>query len=198
MRLKTILVSIILITSLLFSCRNTSNSIDRSLSKKWLNDLVCEFPCWQYITPLNTSFEDATSILQQDQDIQVDFIGKDDVSFQSTNFLGSIDKTPDGRVKSIVLSIKGLILGDVLDVIGLPENLVIAKDLNPERCLVSMMFPEKGTILDLYLKNNASGKGCQTEIKSDSEIFRILLVETNPSHDYALEYIEWEGYGNYP
>jgi len=67
------------------------------------------------------------------------------------------------------------------------------------------VFPNHGTILDLYLENNSRDPStCEIDVNSDSQIIRIILLgiyfeESELWKHYSyLGYVEWKGYGEYP
>ena len=206
---RNALASILLLAVLLSACTVTANNKNPPTDKKWLHNLVCNFPCWQNITPQETSFDDVLPILQK-ENIGIDFIGTDVISFQFNNLSGSAYKAMDGKVSFIVLAVIGqkISLGDIVQITGYPEQ--VAFGLNPfdtSKCNASAVFQNSGTILDFYLENeNRSGSKCQINFNSDSLVFRIVLIgrDFNQSmfwknSSYSnLDYIEWKGYGEYP
>jgi len=197
---------------LLHSCVKTvDNSGTQSVNKQWLQNLACTFPCWQYITPQETNFEDVLSILQ-DAKIKVDFVDEDDISFLFEGTIsGSVSKASDGTVDHIILDIHGekLSVDDLAQVIGTPERISLTYEGYTSDCRAALLYPSSGAILDVYLENDSKSKNildCQVDLTSDSQIFRIVLISSKLNNSEfwkrssysGLNYMEWKGYGEYP
>jgi hypothetical protein len=95
-----------------------------------------------------------------------------------------------------------------MQILGSPGK--IASVPNPihrdPQCGVDIVFPNHGTVLELYLENNSRDPStCEIDVNSDSQIFRIMLIgncdgsEFWKHSSYAdLDYVEWKGYDEYP
>jgi hypothetical protein len=147
-------------------------------SKLSLQNLVCEFPCWQGITPQKTRFEDVTPILQKAK-IHVLSVKDTEIIAQFENTTLGIYST-NGMVDNIILFInhQGIRLGDIVQIIGLPEKITFSFDpFLKYSCSVILIFPENGTILDLSLaKTDQTESNCQVKVDSDSPVSKIVLV----------------------
>ena len=206
------LVVISILFVLLNSCvKAVDNSETQPVNKQWLQNLVCTFPCWQHITPQETNFEDVVPILQ-DAKITVHSITEDEISFVfEETIYGSVHKASDGTVDHIILDVhdEKLSVGDLAEVIGTPERISLVRAPYTSDCEASLLYPDQGTILDVYLENDSKSKNklnCQVDITSDSEVFRIILISSKLDNSEfwkrssysSLDYMEWKGYGTYP
>lgn len=206
------LLIISVLFALLYSCtRAADDSEIQRANNQWLQNLVCAFPCWQNITPNETKFEDVVSILQ-DEKITVQSVTEDEISFVfEESIYGSVSKASDGSVDNIILSVpyEKLTLGDLEQIIGVPAGVSLVRDYTAD-CIADLLYPDIGTIIEIAgLENDSKSKDildCQTNLNSDSEIYRIVLVSNNldnsefwkASSYSSLKYMKWKGYGTYP
>ena len=212
---KNIALQLFIVSMLVWisSCRNNpiatpETSIDWWAT--WLDNSVCKPPCWQNITPQETKFEDVVPILL-DANVTVRNENKDHISFlfEKTIF-GQVYQASDGSVDSIILNFQqeNLSIGDLEQVIGAPERISFIRIPNIPYCLVNLLYPDQGIVLEVNLENNSKSNDyldCQIEIARNDQVYRLILIGQNlNSSDLwkrassTLSAKEWKGYGKYP
>lgn len=208
MRSRIALVISLIVLSLIIIWMTVSKSINATDESSWpTGSLVCDFPCWQHITPQETSFDEAVSILQKEG--LIDFLDENEIEFQINNIIGSVDKSSDGMVDFIILSPErpGFNLSEIVQIASPPERLIIGSVPNvADSCYVFLFMPKSGATVELYLENGENKQlGCQVNIAPDSQASRIVLLgsdiynSTYWRRSFAnSEYITWKGYGLYP
>ena len=207
MKAKKAFVSLTVLLMLLHSC---TSGVKENGNSQWLQGSVCQFPCWENIVPQETLFDDVFPTLRK-RGIEASIDSESEISFRTKDDIdGSISKATDGTVDLIILwvSEQGPRLDDIVQILGSPGKIAfipnpIHSDLP---CVVRIVFPNHGTILELYLENYGPESTCEINVNSASQLSRILLIGSNfdksefwqhPS--YAdLDYVEWKGYGEYP
>ncbi len=195
-----ILLGLVVIVALFSKSNNTTGG--NLLSK----ELVCDFPCWQEITPQETSFAEALSKMRE-KDL-VRFADENEIDFQVNDVSGSVNRSSDGKVGFIILYVKkqATSLSDVVQLIGAPEKMLMGRAIySPDYCYIFLLFPKNGTVVEIYLQNSSKNQsGCRVSIAPEGQVFRIVLL----GHDLYnnaywkrsiedSEYIEWRGYGTY-
>jgi hypothetical protein len=203
---NTVLLTILLASALLFACLpSTRNGETQVSGDQWIQDLYCEFPCYQGISPDEIEFRNALPILQE-AGFQIISQSENYIEFHpNENITGSVNKATDGSISFIVLVVmrQNVLVEDVIRAIGSPTEVELRPGIENSRCGAYILFAEKGTILELSLEN-LNKPGCQVSINSESKIFRIVLIKS-----YFDEYLshlspgllsrgEWKGYGIYP
>ena len=182
--------------------KSTTATGDNLLSK----EQVCDFPCWQQITPQETNFAEALSKMRE-KDLII-FADENEIEVQINDVSGFVNRSSDGKVGFIVLYVKyqAARLSDVVQLIGAPEKMLIGPKPSPsDHCHVHLLFPKNGTIVELYPKNKNKDKfSCRVSISPESRVFRIVLLGYDLyDNDYwkrsyeNSEFIEWNGYGTY-
>lgn len=53
---------------------------------RWLNEPVCQLPCWENITPGKTSFTDALAIANTISGVKVSYVGDDNIRLKSNQY----------------------------------------------------------------------------------------------------------------
>ena len=191
----------------LFALAVISYELMMKSRSNWLSkEMVCVFPCWQQITPQETSFAEALSKLQEKN--MVGIADEDGFDFEVNNVSGSVNKSPDGMVGFIVLQVKyqSARLGEIVQLIGAPEKMRMGHEVYSfDTCYVFLVFPDNGVIAELYLHNDSKDQSeCQARVSPKSQIFRIVLLGYDlynnnywkRSFEHS-EFIEWNGYGTY-
>lgn len=205
MKSRSVIAILLILLALLgivsFIRQTYSVASDNFLSK----DLICEFPCWQKVIPQETTFDDALAKLQGLN--LVKFADQKEIDFQVNDVSGSINKSSDGKVGFIVLSVKNQAtrLSDVVQRIGAPEKILMDNVPYPlEECYMFLMFPNNGTVVELYLRNKNGDQSCRVNITPESRVFRIVLLGYDLyNNEYwkrsfdGSEFIDWNGYGTY-
>ena len=194
------LLGLLAIVALFYKLNNTKSS--NLLSK----ELVCEFPCWQQITPQETTFDEA--LLKMREMNLVEFSDQTEIEFKINDVSGSVSESSDGKVGFIILYVKNqeARLRDVVQIIGDPEKMLIGREIYlSDYCYVYLLFPKNGTVVELHLQNRGGNQSCRVNIVSEIRIFRIVLLGHDPYNNpywnkrpiEDSEYIKWNGYGTY-
>jgi hypothetical protein len=211
MKNKTLFFVIPVLLVLLISCKRAINDSDTQNTKKeWLQDLACAFPCWQNITPQETKFEDVVPILLS-VNATVRSEDKDHISFLFEKTIsGLVYKATNNLVDYIILDLQQAEsnIGNLEDVIGTPERISFIRIPGISYCLVNLLYPDQGIIVEANLENRSKSNNyldCQFEIASDNEAFRLILIGQNFSDNAlwkratsTLNDKAWKGYGKYP
>ncbi len=214
MKITLTLISFSFLLLLLSSCENiVAESMTQPMQSVWLQNLVCNFPCWGKITPQLTDFNKVTSILRE-ENIPVTFENEKEISFQfQGNISGSVQGATNGTVDNIILIVvdQKTRLDDIVQVIGEPEKVsIVTHYLDANKCNVVIVFEKKGTILEFSLENHSDNPNtatdCQVDINMNSQVFRVIFIgnKINDSEFWRnasysdLDYMEWKGYGKYP
>jgi hypothetical protein len=200
---------IILITSLILflyffiktRIENEKVAINSNTVKLLSRSLVCELPCWQYITPSVTKFGNATSILQN-KNISITFANDESIEANINNeVFWSINKRNNDTVHFIRVSIKSMKLGDLLLALdALPEEVFVIPHFETRKnCNASLFLYEKGMILDLFPENK-SKDGCEVDFTYDTQISTFILIGQDNINSFykGTSKMKWEGYGTYP
>ncbi len=211
MKNKTLFFVIPALLVLLISCKRVINDSNiQNTNKEWLQNLACAFPCWQNITPQETKFEDVVPILL-DANVTVRSEDEDHISFLFEKTIsGLIYKATNDFVDYVILDLQQeeLNIGDLEEVIGTPERISFIRIPGISYCLVNLLYPDQGIIVEANLENSSNSDNyldCQFEIASNNEVFRLILIGRNLNDNdlwkratSTLNDKEWKGYGKYP
>lgn len=209
MKAKKVFVSLTVLLMLLPSCtKGVKENGDEPTNNEWLQSLVCQFPCWENITPQKTLYEDAFSILRQGG-IEASVSSETKISFQTQDDIsGSIFKSTAGTVDSTILDVfeQKLRLDDIVQILGSPGKIgFVPNPIDWVHCGVELVFPNRGTVLELYLENTGPESTCEIDVNADSQISRIMLIGNFDESEFwkqssydDWDYVEWKGYGGYP
>jgi hypothetical protein len=204
MKAKKAFVSLTVLFILLHSC----TSGVKENGDLWLQGLVCQFPCWENIIPQKTIYEDVFPILRK-EGIEASLASEREISFQTKeNIYGSVSKSTAGTVDNMILDVHGqkLRLDDVVQILGSPGKIAFfPHPIDWVHCGVELVFPNHGTLIELYLENNGPESTCAIDVNADSQIFRIMLIGNFDESEFwkhssydDWDYVEWKGYGEYP
>jgi hypothetical protein len=207
------LVCVLILLLLMNSCTNTiAQPTAQAIDNTWLQNSVCELPCWQQIMPQETSFDEAMSVLQESQ-IPVTFWNENYIEFQyQGDILGTIQSSTNGLVNVIILDVRtrNIALNDIIQILGEPEKAHVGKALYGDVCNGLIVFQERGVLLNLlplvdHSDYFSEAADCQVDITISSQVYRIVLVgDINDSEFWknasysGLDYVDWKGYGTYP
>ncbi len=80
---KWIIGLIFVLTCALAACQwaPAKRAANAEFAEQWIRGLVCEFPCWQNITPGTTKFVDVSDILSAGESVKITFIADDGMEF---------------------------------------------------------------------------------------------------------------------
>ena len=204
MKTRTAFVSLTVLLMLLHSC---TSGVKENGNDQWLQGLVCQFPCWENIVPQKTIYEDVLPILRE-RGIEASVSSERKISFQTKdNIDGSVSKSTAGTVDRIILVVRGqeLRLDDIVQILGSPGKIAFVPDpIDWVHCGVYIVFPNHGTLIELYLDNYGPESTCKINVNADSQLSRIILIGSNFDESefwksYAnLDFVEWKGHGEYP
>jgi hypothetical protein len=211
MKTKMLLLVVSVSLVILDSCTKiVGDSNTQNTNKEWLQNLACALPCWQKITPQETQFDDVSPILSS-AGITVRNEEKDHISFLFEKTIpGSVYKASDGSVDFIVLYFEHekLNIGDLEQVIGVPEKISFIRIPGIRSCQVNLLYPDQGIILEVNLENSSRGNDyldCQVEIAPENQVYHLILIGRNLTKSELWERAaallsaeKWKGYGKYP
>lgn len=206
-RLMTYLISIaslvLLITlSLLFYSRNRNND----WIIKWLENPVCQPPCWDGITPGVTDIESAKFLLNQNTKIV--WIDSDETylmwEIEGDSGLAYTDSTKSETITRIQfdLSRPKLTLGQVISEYGDPTRVQVGDCI--DQCVAQVFFEDKNMIIGLYLWPIYANEKVEITSSSKVELLYFFSSEMAPFPEkylfsvYYSKRIGWKGYGIYP
>lgn len=175
----------------------------------WLAQPVCKPPCWQNITPGVTSVDAAVSLLEDMPKVTIIYNGKYGLSwnFGTKTEEGNISISKDGKVSSLWLansSSESLYLKEIVAKYGFPKY-VKPYDCREGMCATVLVYPDRGMLLDVFMKNSGTVSDPQIEIVPDTVVDRVYFIEPGMENfqkvldfqDYDL-LMDWKEYGKYP
>ncbi len=161
----------------------------------------CEAPCWRGITPGETTWSDALTILEDDTTIENLNTQTDDNSnaaLAEWNQKGGSACcqmfSDDGETVSVLLLrvAPTMTLGDVIDRYGEPTY-VVGSPFTDDQAALNIIYPERDMVIYVF------SAGATGTISETSEVFATLyvvpsqmelLINTTSLH-------AWEGYGSF-
>jgi hypothetical protein len=205
-RMKRLLLLLVIVSLLesVISCAKQEITISHEASKRWLEDLTCQFPCWENIIPQETKYADIVPLLKK-KGMEITFADEEGISFRKDKITGTIDRNSTGSVDVISLAVmnQGIALEDIIQYMGLPAKVIIYHCDPNNKCSIVLPYPDKETILELYLKDIGKQK-TQIDLQADSQVLHIKLIGRDvyeylkfDSSAIAGESI-WKGYRIYP
>lgn len=195
------LIFIVLIVFLLAACAPTINLLDENNLKdtSLLSGEPCSAPCWNGITPGETTFRDAMIIVE------------DDGRFKNVKEVESEEETEerlfgfsegDANVCCQIYSREGdvvesmlfllapeMTLGEVIDKYGEPTYLT-GEEVAEEQAIMFLVYPDLPLVLYTFVK------GTGGELTETSEIIGVLYMTEAEIQQIidASRFYEWEGY----
>lgn len=97
---------------------------------RWLNEPVCQPPCWENITPGKTSFTDALPIAKAISGAKLSYIGDNDIRLKSDQYdaynFALLWSKGDANIQVINLdtNFTSLELGEIVDRYGFPDEMI--------------------------------------------------------------------------
>lgn len=178
--------------------RNPSFLEDSSL----VDNEPCAAPCWRNITPGETTWRDALTILEDDATLS-------DVKTETNEETGEIAATfqrADGVPCCLVYTSDGEVvdqmllqlapentLGDVIENLGEPEYFS-GTEVSPEQAAAALFYPDRELVVYAFVEGVAEG-----QITAESEVFAALYL-TPEDMDEVLQTSnlhDWLGYDTY-
>ena len=174
---------------------------------QWVNNPVCQPPCWENITPGETTMKDALSIISNLSNIKITYRTSAAIDWEfSKSDTGAILSDDEGKVLSVILhSNTGNItrLNKVIDKYGIP-SFIQPYDCREDKCATTAAFPNIGLNIDLFLQNNGGLTDLAIDVNSSAAVYTILFFPPGVENYYKLpipqnyQAIKWKGYGQYP
>lgn len=162
----------------------------------------CGAPCFRGITPGETEWGDAVTILEDDstlaevnvtQDAQTDGIV---ATFQQQDGIPCcLVYTEDGEtVSQILIQVApDMTASQVLEALGEPAY-VSGAELSPEQASLALYYPEIQTVVYAFIAGKETGV-----LTENSEIFAVLYVKPEDMEEVVTysDLYAWQGYQNY-
>ncbi len=166
-----------------------------------ITDQPCAAPCWNNITPGETAWNDALTILEDDTDIENVQTQQDDDSeaivaeFQGVGGGACCQMFSDNGTAVSLIFLRlapDITVGELVDAQGEPSY-AIGSEFAEDQAIVNLLYPELQTVVYAFTA------GVNADLTEDSEIVGVLymqpsdmelLVQTSNLHG-------WEGFGPY-
>ena len=184
---------------------------------KWLYEPSCSPPCWEQMTPGDTTINEGLSLIKKLNGVSIKYSpGKglyDDRKqmmwdFNDSNSSGSGTTDKQGDVISDISlqlnSEENLRISEIISIYGPPEyvnTLGCFGELTNTSCDVHLIYPKIGMSLGLYLPDQGTDEH-NVEISSDLSIRTIVFF--SPGVDNYLKalgvfdnFVKWSGYTEY-
>ena len=125
---------------------------------RWLNEPVCQPPCWENITPGKTSFTDALAIAKAISGAKLSYVGDDNIRLKSNhynafNFAILLSKG-DANIQVIRLTTQftSLELSEIVDRYGFPDEMIKYGLPSPEGSSVwiDLLYYDLGMVVTFY------------------------------------------------
>jgi hypothetical protein len=162
----------------------------------------CAAPCWRRITPGQTRWQAALSIVENDTTLTNVNVSRDDQSDTEMITWAQIGSetgccqlfTMDGEIVSLIfLRIAPVItLREIIEVHGEPSY-IVGTPFSDEQAIMNVIYPQKSLVIYVFVA------GEQGELMESSEIIGVLYM-TPPDMDFLIQtsYLQrWEGYKSY-
>jgi hypothetical protein len=201
MKYRLLLLAMIVLALVLAACAPPPQLRDETLlaDTSLVSGEPCEAPCWRGITPGETAWRDAMTILEDDAELENVQTQED----EQTDAIGAVWQPKGGTqccqmvaedgetVNLIFLRTKPeMSLSEVIDAHGEPTY-AVGTPVTDDQAIVNLIYP------DLPMIVLAFAPGPEGEVSEDSEVVGVfyttpddmeLFLQTNYLHD-------WSGYG---
>ncbi len=184
---------------------------------KWLTNFlsnpVCSPPCWEKITPDQTDFLAAASIIKERKDV-TNIKNEYEKGKYSSLLWTFVDDNSDAwiasdmsgeKVSALFFSPGSLALGDIIQKYGDPVFLKYVPTDSLLNFSFDAVYPENNMVLDIYiiLQNRSDS----VMISPNINVARILLLANDMMNNFlplgdrngnlSQYIIKWHGYGSY-
>jgi hypothetical protein len=169
---------------------------------RWLTNPTCQPPCWENITPGETTIDEAVKIVYQIPGVEITWmpsmtgLTEGDKSLQwyfNQSDFGSIDTEIGQEIVSVIRLGAGgeqkLLLSEVIAAYGNPSTVVKGR-CHFVTCVYSVVYKDRGMELDIGTSDK------KVDIQADTEISPIFLYPLSEPRLNAAG-IQWSGYGQY-
>ncbi len=198
---RLVIILIALIALVLVACSPTVNLLDENNLKdtSLLSGEPCEAPCWNGITPGETTFRDAKILVEDDsryskveevtpeEETQERLFGFSD---GEANVCCQIYSRDGDIVESMLFLLSPLMtLGEVVDKYGDPTYLT-GEEVAEGQAIMFLLYPDVPIVLYAFVE------GTEGTLSADSEIIGLLyMTETEIQQIIdSSRFYEWEGY----
>ena len=175
---------------------------------RWLNEPVCQPPCWEKITPGKTSFADALAIANTISGAKVSYVGDDNIRLNYNKGFVLLLSREDANIQEMDLSISdaSLELGEIVDRYGFPDEMIKYGLSGPEGSSVwiDLLYYDLGMVVTFYALPddpwNKVSLGPDTSIASINLYAPQLEYYFNEPPEHGVNFspaIKLNGYGNY-
>ena len=175
---------------------------------RWLNEPVCQPPCWEEITPGKTSFADALAIAKATSGFELGHVGDDSIQLNYNQGSVLLLSREDANIQEIDLdtSYTSLELSEIVDRYGFPDEMIKYGLSGPEGSSVwiDLLYHDLGMVISFYaLPDDPWSKvilGPDTSIALIKLYVPQLEYYFNEPPEYGVNFspaIKWNGYGNY-
>jgi len=185
------------------------------LVMNWLETPTCEVPCWENITPGETSLDQAKSLLLSNPKIKI--VDEGDVipyglmlivdiqgDYYNPNVSMGFDKNNIAQSIRFSTSGQNLYLNDIVSFYGFPKYVVIYWQ-ETVGFDVDLAYPEMGLVINLYLQGakTINEDDIRFTISPEQEVYSISFYAPNLEYYYSfawqpLKRYDWKGFTNYP
>lgn len=167
-----------------------------------LTNEPCSAPCWRNITPGQTAWRDALTIIEDDPTLQDMQLQQDEnspaivASFKQTNGGECCQMfTQDGEtVDLLFLRVAPLVnLGDLIDSKGEPSYLV-GSGFSDDQAIMNLLYPDLNLVVYVFVAGEQAGS-----LNANSEAIGVLYMkEAEMSLLLQTSDLQaWEGYQTY-
>lgn len=179
---------------------------------RWLNEPVCQPPCWEKITPGKTSFADALAIANTISGAKVSYVGDDNIRLKSNQYdafnFAVLFSQGDANIQVIRLTTQftSLELGEIVDRYGFPDEMIKYAYPGPEgtSTWIDLLYYDLGMVITFYAlpddQWNRVSLSPDTPIGSIQFYAPQLEYYFNEPPEYGVNVspaIRLNGYGNY-
>ncbi len=163
---KMVLVIVVLnMLGTLVACSRTITATDEAYIRptlspqpdwlvRWLNEPICQPPCWENVTPGKTSFTDALPIAKAILGAKVSYVGDDNIRLKSNQFnaynFAVLQSRGDANIQEIDLTTKytALELGEIVDRYGFPNEMIRFRSFDdPITRWIDLLYYDLGMVI---------------------------------------------------
>jgi hypothetical protein len=174
---------------------------------KFLETPTCPPPCWEYITPGQTNFEQAKLFIQRHPDVQGLYTG-DVIPFGKTLRWpgGSVPVNDEGVVQMVWLTTSKykVSVDSLISRYGDPKYVVFSYWYESV-ITVDLLYPDIGLVVSLGLAKKGPGPEVVANILPKSVVSGILFLAPGLEYYYdtmvrmkPIRQYDWNGYQTYP
>lgn len=175
---------------------------------RWLNEPVCQPPCWEKITPGKTSFADALAIAKTASGFELGHIDNDSIQLNYNKGFVLLLSREDANIQEMDLSISDALLelSEIVDRYGFPDEMIKYGLPSPEGSSVwiDLLYYDLGMVISFYASPddpwNKVILGPDTSIALIKLYVPQLEYYFNEPPEYGVNFspaIKLNGYGSY-